>query len=245
MSESNEKSIQGSLVKPAALDKKVPKKESEPVDIPAKDPTANVDIATPVDKVVSLDEEGYILFFEDDPDKFLDLPLKVVEDLSPRNKAAYAVSYTLYRKRVEESLNPPSGVTVIPAYASARQKLKFEGGRAGMHRAWLRPDQHAWAIQSGYKVANDPTLRTFCSSPSEVHTVAANGGTELVAYEIPETAYRQRLEEIGHKSAKRGELAEAQTKGELERQGGKLPDRFGAGTPARTGPKEHIRKKVR
>ena len=250
MSEANTKSNQGTLVKPESLEEIVPRKKEKGMSdkvtrkVNVKKYTITVD-DTP-EKVLSLDQEGYLLTFDDDPDRFLELSLEVVHNLSDRSKQDYSLAFYYSRKMAEERLNPPSGIEVTPGYASARQQLKVEGGRKGIHRAWQRPDQVRKRLQQGYKVCNDPDVKTFNSMVGTTHTLGdmRGGDPEQILMEIPQETFDAEQQRLADKSVGKSRAIEEATQASLERMGGKLPEQFGAGahTPKR---KEVIRKKVR
>ena len=249
MSEVNEKSIQGTLVKPECLEEIVPKKEKAKSEKPTRKVPPKKQIITIDDtpqKVLSLDKEGYLLVFDDDPERFLELDLEVVQNLSERSKRDYGLASYYSRKLAEERLNPPSGIKVTPGYASARQQLKVEGGRKGMHRAWQRPDQERKRKRQGYKVCDDPTVETFNSTVSGTHTLGdmRGGEPEQILMEIPQELYDAEQQRLADKAVGKSRAIDQSTQASLERMGGRLPDQFGAraNTPKQ---KEVIRKKVR
>ena len=249
MSEANTKSVQGTLTKPESLEEIIPKKEKANSEKPTrkvieKKYTVTVD-DTP-EKVLSLDQEGYLLTFDDNPDRFLELDLEVVQDLSDRSRKDYALAAYYSRKLAEERLNPPSGIEVTPGYAPARQQLKVEGGRKGFHRPWQRPDQVRKRLREGYRVCDDPDVKTFNSTVGSTRTLGdmRGGEPEQVLLEIPQETYDTQQQKLADKAVGKSRAIEESTKASLERMGGKMPASFGAGanTPKQ---KEVIRKKVR
>lgn len=249
MSEANTKSNQGTLVKPEALEEILPKKEKGEADKPTRKVVENkytITVDDTPEKVISLDQEGSLLVFDDEPDRFLELPLEVVQSLSKRSKLSYSLAFYYSRKMAEERLNPPSGIEVTPGYASARQQLKIEGGRKGMHRAWQRPDQVQKRLRQGYKVCDDPSVQTFNSTVGSTRTLGdmRGGEPEQILMEVPQETYDARQQQLADKSVGKSRAIEESTQASLERMGGKLPAQFGAGanTPKQ---KEVVRKKVR
>ena len=245
----NEKSNQGTLVKPESLEEIIPQVKSEPVKEkpPKKVKKFTVSIDSTPEEVVSLDQEGYLLFFEDDPDRFLELSLETVQDLSPRAREAYSLAFFYSRKAAEERLNPPSGIEVTAGYASATQQMKVEGGRKGYHRSWQRPDQVRRRLQEGYKVCNDPTVKTFNSTVSGTNTLGdmRGGEPEQILLEIPQATFDAHQNALADKAVGKSRGLDVAAQEALDRMGGgPLPDRFGAKgvTPKK---KEVIRTKVR
>ena len=257
MSDINEKSNQGTLVKPEELEEIIPQKPAElstsgitaaKVGRPKKaDKAVKISIDHTPAEVLSFDKEGYHLTFEDDPDRFLELPLEVAQNLSRRAKEAYHSAFFYARKAAEERLNPPSGIGVTPGYASAQQQLKVEGGRKGMHRAWQRPDQVRRRLQQGYKVCTDPTVRTFNSMVGSTHTLGDMRGSEpeQILLEVPQEKFDAHQEALADKAVGKSRNLDEAAQSALDRMGGgPLPERFGAKavTPKK---KEVIRQKVR
>lgn len=196
------------------------------------------------EEVLSYDRDGYLLSFDDSPAKFLDLPTAVYKELSMRNRDSYSVSYTFYRKSLEERDNPPSGIRVEGRGASATQRLKVTDPREGVHKAWIRPDMVDEFQAKGYKVSNDPRVKTFGSDPGSTHTVAAYGATELILAEIPEKDFQANQEALADKAVGKSRAIDQATQAALEAAGGKMDPRFKAGafTPKK---KEVIRTRVR
>jgi len=196
------------------------------------------------EEVLSYDKDGYLLSFEDSPEKFLDLPLEAFRSLSPRSKASYSVSYTFYRKLLEERDHPPSGIKVEGRGASATQRLKVNDPRQGIHKAWIRPDMVDEFQAKGYTVSHDPRVKTFGSDPGSTHTVSAYGATELILAEIPEKTYQADQEALADKAVGKSRAIDEGTQAALEKAGGKMDPRFKASafTPKK---KEVIRTRVR
>lgn len=246
----NEKSVQGTLVKPESLEEIIPKKPLEKKRPVGRPPKAEKKVSISIDntptEVLSLSKEDYLLFFEDSPDRFLELPLEVVQDLSRRSRESYLSAFYYSRQLTRERLNPPSGIKVTPGYASARQQLKVSGGRKGIHRAWQRPDQVRRRLQEGYKVCNDPDVQTFNSMAGTTHTLGdmRNGEPEQILLEIPEETFDAHQEALADKAVGKSRAIDEATQASLDRMGGPLPERFGAkaNTPKK---KEVIRTKVR
>lgn len=247
MSDVNEKSNQGTLVKPAKIEKVLPKEAPERDETPEVSPKVTISIDQTPEEVVSYDQAGYILYFEDDPDRFLDLPVEVIQELSPRSRAAFSVAFTFYQKLKEERVNPPSGVKVIPSFSSAQKRLKVNrsaGLKEKMHECWIRPDQVNEFLGNGYKVVNDKDTQTFNSDPGTTHTVGVNGETELLLVEVPKADYDLQQAALADKAVGKSRAVEQAMQADIARAGGAPPERFGAraNTPKK---KEVIRTKVR
>jgi hypothetical protein len=246
---SNEKSNQGTLVKPEELEEIIPRKRETSEPRPKKEvvKTRTITLNDTPEDVLSLDQKGYLLTFDDDPERFLELPLEVVQNLSERNRKDYALAAYYTRKMAEERLNPPSGVEVIPGYASARQQMKIIGGKRGKHYAWQRPDQLRKRLtREGYKVCNDPDVKTFNSTVGSTKTLGdmRGGDAEQVLLEVPQESFDARQQALADKAVGKSRAIDEATQEALARMGGRLPESFGAraNTPRR---KEVIRKKVR
>jgi len=229
------------------LEEIVSVEKKRPVGRPPKnEKKATITIDNTPQEVLSLDKEDYLLYFEDSPDRFLELPLEVVQSLSKRNREAYSLGFLYSRKLAEERLNPPSGIKVTPGYASARQQLKVAGGRKGMHRVWQRPDQVRRRLQEGYKVCNDPTVQTFNSMVGSTHTLGdtRGGDPEQILLEIPQETFDAHQQALADKAVGKSRAVDEATRATLDRLGGPLPERFGAkaNTPKK---KEVIRTRVR
>lgn len=240
----NTKPNQGTVVKSEALEKILPKKPEEK---PAEKEIVKkitITIDNSVEEVLSLDQDGCTLCFDDSPEKFLDLPPAAFKELSAQNRAAYSVSYTFYRKRLEERENPPSGIEVIGPGASATQRLKVEDPRTGVHKAWIRPDQVDEFKARGYKVTNDPRVKSFGGKVGGSHQVSAYGATELILAEIPEDAHEAQQQALADKAVGKSRAIDEGTQAALEAQGGKMDPRFKATafTPKK---KEVIRSRTR
>jgi hypothetical protein len=145
---------------------------------------------------------------------------------------------------LEERDNPPSGIEVIGRGASATQRLKVEDPRTGVHKAWIRPDQVDEFKAKGYKISNDPRVKTFGSNPGGSHQVSAYGTTELVLAEIPQSAHEAEQQALADKAVGKSRAIDEGTQAALEAAGGKMDPRFKANafTPKK---KEVIRTRTR
>ncbi|KKM07332.1 hypothetical protein LCGC14_1735000 [marine sediment metagenome] len=175
---------------------------------------------TPQD-VLQLDTEGYDLFFDEDPVKFLELPPEIFKTLSKINKDRYAVSFTLNRQVKKERANPPSGVIISGRLATATARLEVHGGSEDMHTCWFRPDQHRQKVYEGYKVVDDEEVETFGGDVGSTHTVGIKGDTELILMEIPKKEFEKRQEDLATASHRRGEVEQLATRERLASEHGK------------------------
>ncbi len=181
------------------------------------------------EEVVSLDREGVLLSFEDEPGKFLELPEKMVEELSGNAYASYMFSLgsnVYLKKKKEHPEDFASGVTVEPRYATATARLKVEGQNPGMHPCWKRPDELQQAAYEGYRIAHGESLRTFMGEGDMVHKVGALGKDELVLTECPQELHDAHMKRVEDKSKSRIASVEREAIEDMRRSGGKayVPD---------------------
>lgn len=187
-----------------------------------------------IDKIVYLDQRGVDLFFEDDPDKFRELPEGVLDSLSKINRERYQASFDFYKRRVRERDNPEEfatpGISVNPNLTSARARLAIEGKVPGFHYCWKAPHELTTAARLGYRIAKRPGLKTFAHTGEETHKVSAFGEDELVLTEIPESSYNAILKHASDKSKRRvggiedSGAAEIRAVGGIPFRPGKTPD---------------------
>jgi len=183
--------------------------------------TINLDY-TP-QRVVSLDKEGYKLFFDSTPGKFLRLSDHQLDLLGRDNRDRYLVSEGLYAREKYQKDHPDevgSGIEVSGVFATATERLKVEGKEPGKWYAWKRPDELRKVSREGYQIARGKSLRTFMGQGDEIHRVGEYGKDELILTEIPEEQHQKRRRIVGEKSRKRIEAVETNAVEEMRRGGG-------------------------
>ena len=214
---------EASSVVPNFIDEVVEKKVEETSNTGENPKRKEISIDFTPQKVVSLDKEGYILTFDDTPDKFIDLSDNVVEKLSSFNRTSYLVSVGLHARRKREVEKPEEfatpGLTINPRLATATARLNVENMTPGMHPCWKRPDELRHAAYEGYTVARGEEIETFMGKEGDIHKVGAFGSDELILMEIPQELADQRMKDVVDKSIRRSEAVKSNAIEDL-RQGG-------------------------
>jgi len=176
------------------------------------------------DEVVKFDAEGHELFFEDAPGKFLDLPDEVLKSLSAMTQTRYLVSFranTKLRKKDEHpELFKTPGIEVSPRLASATSRITVKGKDPSKAYAWKRTDELQAASYEGWKVCQDPNVRSFGGDVGSSHRIAAGGETEMVLMEVPKETESAMLVRDADKSKRRIDGADKATIEDMQRAGG-------------------------
>ena len=176
-------------------------------------------------EVVSLDREGYLLSFDDEPGKFLYLEDEILDELSKNNYTSYMISEGFHARRRKEKEHPEdfstAGIKMEGRFSTATARLKVEGQDPGMHPCWKRPDELQQAAYEGYRIAKGESLRTFMGEGNMVHKVGALGKDELILTEIPNKLYKERQRMVEEKSKSRIAMVEKNAIEDMRRAGGK------------------------
>jgi hypothetical protein len=177
-----------------------------------------------ISKIVYLDQEGVDLFFEDEPEKFRELPEEVFKSLRKINQERYKASFDFHKRRVREQEHPEEfktpGVEMNPAYTTARSRLKVEGVRPGFTPVWKTPHELTAAARLGYRIARYPGLKSFANEGDEIHKVSAFGEDELILTEIENERRAGIIKHYSDKSRKRVSETEERSAAEIRSAGG-------------------------
>lgn len=183
----------------------------------------NISIDSKIKEIIDLDSEGYLLSFESDPQRFKKLPDEVVNELSRMNRDRYRTSFECYKGEVDQKDNPENfktpGLDITSRYASATARLEVEGKRPGVRYCWASGDDVRKRSRMGYKVCNDPNIKTFHGDPDGVHRVADERGTELVLMEAPQSVWKEHRKHVREKSARRRGAVEATGERDVKQTG--------------------------
>jgi hypothetical protein len=176
------------------------------------------------EQVLNFEKEGYTLFFEDEPGKFLNLPQEVVDKLNSSNRTRFLVACGVHARLRQEQEHPENlrsaGLEISPRLASATSRLLVRGKKPGMAYCWKRTDELRQASYEGWKVATDPGLETFGGEAGSTKQVSAGGQTELVLMEIPEETSLAMQRASAEKSEKRARNVESSTAEDIRKSGG-------------------------
>lgn len=168
-----------------------------------------VSVDNVVKDVLKWDIEGKEIYFEDEVEKFLELPEDIVKELSLITRQRYKIAKSAYNDAVKEKERGGSGIEYLSKikvsgrFASATQKLKVYDQKKGWHQCYKRPDEANMALSEGYRLAKD--VKTFNSDVGSVHYVGTHGEPELILFEIPEEEFQKRLKKAGDLSRQRVE----------------------------------------
>jgi hypothetical protein len=184
-----------------------------------------VDIDTPMEKVVELDESGAILEFAHEPKTFLRLPSDVTRKLSYENKQRYFVSKGMAEETLDLSHYDRRMFKPEPGRATATERLMVYNKDPRFEYAWKRPDELREFEMKGYVVDHDQGLDTFNGDVGSSHTVGTQGNTELVLMKVPKEIREQQRVANRELDKRRRVGVEQDAKAFIDRQGG---------TPART-----------
>lgn len=220
-------------------DGSVDRKESGSLDNPPEPPKHKAPFPKRVDITLDMSDEDVLHYDEDGGNLFWDGSLegmKLLEDetvkkLSSINRERYFSSlqeYTTAFSRKDDGPRVGNRIEVSPRLARATQRLEVTGKRPGIHYCWKRSDEVNHAKVEGYKAVSDPAVETFMGEGSEVRKVGADGYTELVLMEIPDSLHQERQRAISEKSKRRIEGVDNQTKEDIRRSGG-IPYEGGEG----------------
>jgi len=176
-------------------------------------------------EVLSLDEEGATLVFDDGLKSFKCLLPEDVKKLSKKNRDAYfqAFGSWQYEKELEkkEVPDPLEEVKISPMMASATSRLEVEGkDEKRWHYCWKRTDTLRQDLAAGYVPATEDELATFNKEPGRLRKVGAMGEDELVLLKIPKEAYEAFERDQEQKAMAREKGIEAAAKRELAQDGG-------------------------
>ena len=179
--------------------------------------------------VIQYQHEGYSIFFADGEGELLVLNAEQRKKLNTFNAEKYRIAEAIANKSLDLSSIKTSHMKFKPkaTYASATNRLRIENGRPGMHYAWKRQDELQQCMYEGFKICQDPLVKTFgmfdehgSSLEGSTHYVQANGEIELVLMEIPQERADARRKEIEDLSKKRNAAVDKAIKEELEALGG-------------------------
>jgi len=173
-----------------------PVEEKEEIETPQEVESVEVSIDTSVEDVVSYDQRGVKLFFDDSIEGFLKLPQSVVKELGAENKQRYILAAGSYHLNVEEQELPKlEELEINMQMALATSKLELTGKDPSKYYCWKRPDELRAELQRGWQIVKDDKIGTLVSSPSSVHRVGAMGQDELVLVEMSKEKHKA-FEEI-------------------------------------------------
>lgn len=176
------------------------------------------------DEALQYDQEGRILDFSDDVEKFLYLSHDVVQGLGADNRQRYLLAYASWKyatDHADEDL--PSGLSISGRFATATARLSVNQSpqfQKAYSLAWRRSDEVQGALQEGYSLVKPGEVSSFGKTPSGMHRVGAGGETELVLMKMPRGMWEQRQRAIGEKSTGRVVNLEAATAAEMQKDGG-------------------------
>ena len=188
-----------------------------------------ISIDNTYEDVIQYQHEGYSLFFADGEGELLILTDEQKKKLNLFNAEKYRIAEAIINKTLDLSSIKTIHMEFRPkaAYASATNRMRIENGRPGMHYAWKRPDELQMCMYEGFKICQDPLIKTFgmfdengSSLEGSTHYVQANGEIELVLMEIPQERSDARRKAIEDLSKKRNAAVDAAIKAELESLGG-------------------------
>lgn len=213
-----------------------PKKE---VNLPGKPNTSKqnkitVTIDSDIESVIESSQKGDLIFFNDDPDKFLELEKEEVDRLARKDRQNYYMAYGAWKYNCEsQDPEPTEGLKISSRFASARDRLNIDGGDPDMAYVWKRTDEMMKAGHEGYTIARGSNLRTFGGGPrSKIHRLGVFGDDELVLMMEPKERQKERIRQAGEKSTNRIKSHDEAAKEELNRgglaydDGGKVGGRF-------------------
>ena len=188
-----------------------------------------VSIDNTYEDVIQYQHEGYSIFFSDEKGQLLELTTEQRKKLNPFNAKKYEVAKSIVEGTLDLTSIKTSHMKFEPkaTFASATNRLRIENGKPGMHYAWKRQDELQMCMYEGFKICQDPNVKTFgmfdedgSSLEGSTHYVKANGEIELVLMEIPQERADARRKAIEDLSKKRNAAVDEAIKAELEALGG-------------------------
>lgn len=188
-----------------------------------------ISIDNTYEDVIQYQSKGYSIFFADGEGELLELTPEQRKKLNPYNAKKYETAKQIVEKTLDLTSIKTSHMKFEPkaTFASATNRLKIENGKPGMHYAWKRQDELQMCMYEGFKICQDPNVKTFgmfdeygSSLEGSTHYVKANGEIELVLMEIPQERADARRKAIEDLSKKRNAAVDDAIKAELEALGG-------------------------
>jgi len=208
------------LKDPPKKEKQAPAPEVEPKKPSSPSKVVTIDIDTPMEKVVELDNNGVELEFDHHPEKFLRLPSDVTRELSYNNKQRYFVSKGMAEETLDLSAYDQRMFKPEPGRAMATDRLEVLNKDPNFHYCWKRPDELQHCKMDGYVIADDRQLGTFHGDVGSARTVGADGKTELVLMKLPKEKYQQQRAANKELNQRRKAGVEQDAKAFIERKGG-------------------------
>ena len=151
-----------------------------------------------VETVIRYDDEGYDLFFDSTPGKFLELSKEDVSKLSARNKSNYFTAFFSWKQEEEQQkLNPIEGLEITQGFAPPKDRMnvKTPGPEFDKkwHLCWKGPATLQYDLAQGYSfVTKEDGCQTFAwDKKRDRHVVGALGHEELYLMKIRVEDYKK------------------------------------------------------
>jgi hypothetical protein len=180
-----------------------------------------VDIDTPLEEVLKLNDDGKDLFFDSTPGKFKRLTAETLTKLRQANKTRYLVSRGLCETE-REAVKPSQKFTVQPRFSTATNRLEVRNKDPNMHYCWKRTDELQQAEYEGFVPAySDSELQSFGNIDGTGNNVVRGGGMdELVLMKEPKELHMKKLRMVEEKSAHMRGVIEEAAANKIRSQGG-------------------------
>lgn len=168
-----------------------------------------IDIDTKISTMVKYDQEGKMLTFNTDPDRFKELDKEVLKELSHENRMRYAQAKEIYKVLLEEEKEDQSWkdeINIDEQYASPTKRLEVKNPSKGYRYYKANPGNIGQYEQLGYHIAPDSDKASIGMSGSK--KIGTLGRDELVLMRTTEENYQKIQEEKKQKREKRKGAAE-------------------------------------
>lgn len=143
-----------------------------------------VNIDTSFADMLEYDVDGKKLLFSDEPGEFVELPRKVLSELSRDNRQRYYLARGDWEEKLATREIPElSELEIEGRFETATRRLEVGGKHPGKDYRWGRASRAKEYLSKGWLVAKGDRLATADSTPSGVHKVASKGVDELVLFE--------------------------------------------------------------
>lgn len=168
-----------------------------------------IDIDTKISTMVEYDQEGKMLTFNTDPDRFKDLSKDVLKELSHENRMRYAQAKEIYKVLSEEAQEDQSWkdeINIDEQYASPSKRLEVKNPTDGYKYYNANPGNIGQYEQLGYHVVPDSDPASIGMSGSK--KIGTLGRDELVLMRTTKENYEKIQEQKREKREKRKGAAE-------------------------------------
>lgn len=140
-----------------------------------------------------------------------------VKGLSAQNRTRWQISKEVFDTQPEddpmnvvaETVEPAEDIQLDMRAGTGTKRLEVRNKRKGTHYVWKRPENVDAYIERGYRVVNDPNVKTLRNRKGGIHKInrTDRDGDELVLMEVAESVSKARRAEKVREYNEEGERA--------------------------------------